>query len=258
MTSRAESALALLAAANPVPDRRVAALVGERWSDHVLAGIVAQPFPADSPTRRLGRRTRRLVLAAAVLALLSAPTYAIARNLIDGWLAGEPAPPSVVANFDSYAPQLGFRPDAARAVVVAEDGDVSLYATTNDRGSYCLAAGAPDGGVCIPPQHSSAPLIAGIMTNGDGRLLVTGRAADPDARAIRFTGPGGNVVTRTIGSSGFFVAAVPGRRSPCANGDWRPTFTALGSNGEEVRSATITLARGAPGGVCSADLGPHP
>lgn len=137
---------------------------------------------------------------------------------------------------------------------------------TNDRGTYCLATATPDGGVCVKPAHAAAPLIAGIMANDPGRggqeqrLLVAGRTDNPEARTIRFTDPDGNVVARPIGSSGFFVAVVPVQRSPCANGDWRTTFTALGGNGAHLLSATITVAYASPHapGVCSWPVGPHP
>lgn len=193
--------------------------------------------------------------------------YALAHELIDGWLRGEPAPSSVVANFESYTPQLGFRPDSGRAVLVAADGGVSLYATTNDRGSYCLAATAPDGGICVSPAAAAAPLIAGIMPDdpnrtGARRVIVAGRAANPSAQTIRFNGHDETVVTRLIGSSGFFVAVLPIQGSPCANGDWKTTFAALGANDEVVSTATITIAhagsvRGGPP-VCSWANGPHP
>jgi hypothetical protein len=252
------SALARLAAANPVPDRRVRALVPQRWSEEVLTTVVSEPVVA---TRRPSL-LRWLILAAAVLALLTAPTYAIARGLIDGWLSGEPAPPSVVENFESYTPQLGFQPDPGHAVLVAEDEDAGLYATTNDKGSFCLAAGAPDGGTCISPKSAQAPLIAGIMSDDPSRhrvserLLVAGRVDNAEARTIRFTDPDGNVFTRTIGSSGFFIAAVPMHGSPCPKGAWKPTFTALGAKGEELVRATITLVHAAAG-VCSWTP-PHP
>jgi hypothetical protein len=260
--STAESALKHLTAANPVPDQRVGELVPAQWSEQVLIRIRSEPIATT------GRRSRRrwLIVAVAVFALLIAPTYAIARELIDGWLSGEPAPQSVVKNFESYTPQLGFYPDPSRAVLVATDRDVSLYATTNDKGSFCLAiTGARDGGTCIAPASAQAPLIAGMVSGAPSgssvgeRLLIAGRVDNPEARTIRFTDPDGDVVTRAIGSSGFFIAAVPIHDSPCANGDWTPTFESLGANGEELVRATIVLARGGPGQapLCSWTT-PHP
>jgi hypothetical protein len=259
----ARDALGRLSAANPVPDLRVRVLVPESWSDQVLTSIVSQPVPVSGDQRR--HVWRRLVLLAVVVALLVAPTYAVARSLIDGWLGGEPAPPSAVANFDSYTPQLGFQPDSGRAVVVAKDGGVSLYATTNDQETYCLATATPDGGICVSPAHAAAPLVAGIMPDHparkgrEQRVLVAGRSDHPEARTIRFTDPEGNVVARAIGSSGFFIAAVPMEGSPCANGDWTTTVTALGAEDEELFSARITLAHASPQapGVCSWANGPH-
>ena len=70
------------------------------------------------------------------------PTTAVAATAT-GWLTGSPAPQSVVSDFGTYAPQLGFDPEPGRAVLVAQDGDVILYATTNKQGSYCLVTSAP-------------------------------------------------------------------------------------------------------------------
>ena len=264
MTSSPETALTRLSAANPVPERLVAALVPNACGEQLLQRIVSSPVPVAARPRRLPRRARRIVLAAALVALLAGPAYAVARSLIDGWLTGEPAPPSAVANFKSYTPELGFQPDSSRAVVVAQDGDVRLYATTNDRGSYCLAADAPDGGTCLAPAFASAPFVAGIMADdpsdaaAGARLLVAGRTDNLDADTIRFTDPVGRPIVRSIGSSGFFIAAVPMHGSPCTNGDWKPRFNVLDVNGEPLASATITLARAVGvGGVCSW-FPPHP
>jgi hypothetical protein len=256
-----------LVVANPVPADRVAALVSPAWSEATLAATLSAASAgrtAPAPRLRLGRRW--LVVGLAALALLALPAYAVARELIDGWLAGEPAPPSVATNFESYTPQLGFRPEPGRAVRVAVDRGVSLYATTNDRGTYCVATSTPDGGICVQPETAAAPLVAGLMPGDPARahlglVAVAGRAADPAARTIRFTDRAGDAVERPLGSSGFFIAVLPLRGSPCSHGDWRPAFEAVSEAGDVVATATITLVRqafsssGTPG--CTWANGPH-
>ncbi len=195
---------------------------------------------------RLASRPRLLVFAVLVLALLAGPAYAIGRA-VEGWVGGEPAPPSIVHNFGSYTPQLGFNPEPGKAVRVASDGSAALYATPNAQGSYCVATDTPDGGICIQPKVAAEPLIAGIMPNKT--LLVAGRVRDPSAVAIAFTDPDGATVTRRIGAGGFFLAALAatepkegGLPYPCKNGAWTTTFRAFGANGGELASARITLA----------------
>jgi hypothetical protein len=207
------------------------------------------------------------------------PTYAIGRAL-NGWLGGEPAPQSIIDNFRSYTPQLGFRPESGKAVRVAADGGFDLYATPNDRGSYCVATSTPDGGICIRRSVAEAPLIAGIMPGDPGRadarrtILIAGRVRHPGAMAITFTDPNGVMVTRPIGAGGFFLSAVPIAQPPsprapypCINGDWSPTFRALGPSGKELLTTRITLAsrptlssrpgRPSSGVVCGWANGPH-
>jgi hypothetical protein len=198
-------------------------------------------------------------------------TVAIGATLAarSGWLTGQPAPPPVVSDFDLYAPQLGFRPHSDRAVLVAEDADVSLYATTNDEGSYCLVASAPwkrpetlpDGGTCIPSAHAAAPLIAGLVgvsSKGETTTyLIAGRTAHASASTIWFTDPGGEPITRPVGASGFFIAKLTPDTRPCANGDWKPTFTVIGAGGEEVARATVTLGTAGSPGACGF-AAPHP
>lgn len=240
--------------------------LGER-KEHLLAEINREQ-PRFSFLRFLVPRRRRAALAL-VGALVVMGTAAAATT---SWLTGRPAPPAVVRDFETYKPQLGFHPDPGRAVLVAEDSNISLYATTNDEGSYCLVTSAPwkrpetlpDGGTCIPPAQSAAPLIAGLVglssprsEGGRWTFLIAGRTDNPQAHTIRFSDPSGEAIARTIGSSGFFVASVHTAESACANGDWKPTFVVFEANGEELRRATITLARAGLGGVC-AFAAPHP
>ena len=264
MTATVDPTTARVASANPVPDGEVRRIVPQQWSDDVLTRIVSHRVGAGTSRPRLARRTRLLVVAGLALALLAVPTYAIGRAVGDGWLRGEPAPQAVVDNFESYTPQLGFRPDSRNAVVVARDAGFDLYATPNDRGSYCVATQTPDGGICIDPTVAAEPLIAGLMTAWpDSRTLVGGRVAHPAADTVTFTDPDGAAVTRSIGSSGFFLVALPAagptsreRPYPCKNGDWTPTFRALSAAGDELVTARITLAN-ARGEVCQWANGPH-
>jgi hypothetical protein len=151
-------------------------------------------------------------------------------------------------------------------VLVAEDAEISLYATTNDEGSYCLVVSAPwkrpatlpDGGTCIPPAQAAAPLIAGLVgassptsERGQWTLVIAGRTDEREARTIAFVDPNGETMTRPIGSSGFFVASVHMAEAPCAGGDWKPTFVAAGKDGQELARATITLGSARSGDVCT-------
>jgi hypothetical protein len=220
--------------------------------EHLL-GEVARPQRRVPPRRR--------VALAVLVALVAIGTATAATTT---WLRGSPAPPAVVSDFGSYTPQLGFHPDPGRAVLVAEDGDVSLYATTNAEGSYCLVTSAPwkrpetlpDGGTCIPPAQAAAPLVVGLVGASPDSIVIAGRTASRGARAVRFTDSVGDPVTRPIGSSGFFVAYLHISGTPCANGDWTPTFAVLAATGRELAHAKVELARAAKPGVC-VEPGPH-
>jgi hypothetical protein len=209
-----------------------------------------------------------VLVAVVALALLAVPSFGVARDVID-WVRGEPAPQSVVDEFGTYAPQLGYQPDSGGAVLVAVDeGDVRLYSTKNDKGSYCLLLRAPgrpsgDGGTCIQPKWAAEPLIAGTLGSAAGdddssTQFIGGRSDHPAARSIRFTDPEGRTISRPIGFDGFFVASVRVPWSVCGAGDWRPTFIVLDANGDEVARAPITLLFSYPSkGVCGS-VPPHP
>ena len=239
-------------------------------TEHLVAEIarVQQGRPPFFFLPGLVRPRRRIAALAVVVGLLVIGTAVAATT---SWLTGSPAPKSVVSDFGSYTPQLGFNPYPGGAVLVAEDSDVSLYATTNKQGSYCLLAGAPwkrpgklgEGGTCVAPAQAAAPLIAGVLgasssqSGNEQTYLIAGRTAEPEARTIRFTDPNGDPITRAIGFSGFFIAAVHTAGSACANGDWNSTFSVLGPNGKERTRATITLARSSSPGVCGFAVTPH-
>lgn len=190
----------------------------------------------------------RFAVGAAVLALSGViAALAIAGT---GWLTGAPASPAVVTDFQNYTPQLGFHPDPGKAVLVAEDGQVKLYATTDREGTYCLDVVAPwkpatvlDGGTCVPKPIAAGPFIAGPVgagpvTEQGMTVVVAGRIDDPRARSVEFRGPDGKPVTRPVESSGFFLAALT-TSAPCANGDWSSTFTALDSDGSAVAQTPV-------------------
>ena len=228
---------------------------------HLLAEIAADARTGRPSRVRLASRRARLLAATAAVAVLAlAAGLAVAGT---GWLLGAPAPESVVENFGSYRPELCFHPDSNRALLVARDGDVTLYATTNAEGTYCFTAGAPwkpvtrvaDGGTCVPPELASAPFVAGIAgaapgADGGQTFVVWGRVDLPAARTIRFTAPDGRPLSREVGHDGFFVARVETPGSACPGGDWRPTFTAVGAGTDELGRASITLARGSGSGAC--------
>lgn len=215
----------------------------------LLERVLASPRAGKNP-RRL-RRSAKFTLVAAVFGVGAAiASLAIAGT---GWLTGEPAPPPVVTNFQSYTPQLGFHPDPGSAVLVASDGQVKLYATTDREGTYCLDVTSPwkpattlDGGSCVPQATAAAQFIAGIASGGPRSdqglpLVVAGRVVDPEARSVQFTLPDGNSVTQPLGSSGFFVASVT-VPALCANGGWSSKFTALDADGNAVAGTrTLTL-----------------
>lgn len=216
----------------------------------LLERVLASPRAEETPRRHLRRSAKFALVAAAFGVSAAIASLAIAGT---GWLTGEPAPPPVVTNFQSYTPQLGFHPDPGSAVLVARDDQVRLYATTNREGTYCLDVTSPwkpattrDGGTCVPQATASAKFIAGIASGGPltGQglpLVVAGRIVDPAARSVQFTLPDGDTLTRPLGSSGFFVASVT-VPALCANDGWRTTFTALDADGDAVaRTATLSL-----------------
>jgi hypothetical protein len=196
------------------------------------------------------RRRRRLIVFAVIVVTGAATGLSIAAN---GWLTGEPAPAPVVSDFKAYTPQLGFHPDPGKAVFVAQDGAIKLYATTNREGTYCLVVDEPwkppsanDGGTCVPKTFVGPPLTAGVIGGAPGTWVVAGRVVDRDARTILFSGPDGTPIERTIGSSGFYVAAVKSGDPFCPARDWSPTFVAYSADGRRLLESKIWLVRTAP------------
>jgi hypothetical protein len=193
---------------------------------------------------------RLLVLFAAVAAIVTAVAAAAT------WLTGEPAPPSVVSDFNSYSPQLGFHPQPGKAVLVASDDDVSLYATLNDEGSYCVIVSEPwkrpgtlgDGGSCVPPEQASSALTAWLIgesapgADGKRTFVFAGRVADERAHMIRVVAPGAAALERSTGQGGFFVAAMHMRR-PCSGDNPTANVTALSQDGSELAAKAVALGR---------------
>jgi len=211
--------------------------------------------------RRISARRRRVAAFAAALAagaLVSGLSIAGT-----GWLTGEPAPKPVVQDFKAYTPQLGFHPEPGKAVFVAEDGAVSLYATTNREGTYCIVVDDPwkpatagDGGSCVSKASAAKPIaawfvgISAASKDAEATFVVAGRVARQEARTIRFRDPNGTLIERPIGATGFFVAALRGKVPipvvtpngvTCPNNGWKPTFVALASEGEPLLESTIPL-----------------
>jgi hypothetical protein len=236
-----------LAAANPVPDGAVAAFVEHTWRDEMLAAITREPVRKRADRTATARRT--LVLALAVVVLGAVPTFAVGRGIV-GWLGGEPAPREIVTNLESYTPQLGFDPEPEKTVLVASDGPVHLYVTSNRQGTYCFVVSTRlDGGTCMPASIANAPIVAGFV-GGDGEhrtkgLVVIGRVRDPRAQSVRFDAPDGTRVVRNIGLGGFFVAVAPAESpiAACDDRGWSPTFSFYGPLGDEIASATIEIAK---------------
>lgn len=268
MISSGRKAFARLSGADPLPRGPQASSAPPEWRAELLARVAAEPPPSARARRRARRRTRLVLVVVAAVALLAVPSYGVARDVID-WVRGEPAPQSVVDEFGTYAPQLGYRPDAGGAVLVAVDeGDVRLYSTKNDKGSYCLLLRAPgrpsgDGGTCVQPKWAAEPLIAGMLgsaasADDSWTQFIGGRSDHPAARSIRFTDPEGRTISRPIGFDGFFVASVRVPSSACGAGDWRPTFVVLDEAGDEVARAAITLLFSYPAQRVCSFVPPHP
>jgi hypothetical protein len=196
--------------------------------------------------------SRRLWFASVALAvgLLVIGTAVAATT---GWLTGDPAPSSVVADFGTYTPELGFHPNPGSSVLVAEAGESQLYATTNAEGSYCVVASAPwkrpsqnpDGGTCVGGKTAARPIVAGIVGSSGTdstntlTLLVAGRISVAAAASVNITLPDGTTRNVTLGSSGFFLMAF--ETQACAGGDWLARLVALDAQGRHLAQSTIML-----------------
>jgi hypothetical protein len=214
--------------------------------------------------RRIVARRRRLLIgvAAGAVAVVTA-SFALAATQA-GWLTGEPAPPPVVEGFRQYTPQLGFHPKAGAAQFVAQDGPIKLYATANREGGICYLvdepwkpANAGDGGTCASREQASVPISAGWLGGSPDVLVIAGRVADGEARAVSFSTLAGDPVVRPLAAGGFYVAQLgwPGR---CPAVDWNPLFTALDADGNTLAQARIMLLDTDPRKhVCGGTVTPH-
>jgi hypothetical protein len=196
---------------------------------------------------RQRRSSRRRVVAVGVVALVAIIALTGVATGGVGWLTGTPAPHSVIADFGTYTPQLGFHPDPGSAVLVASDGDSHLYATTNAEGSYCIAVSTPwrnlgrepDGGTCVSKATAEKPIVAGLPSGTADTSVLAGRVAVAGAVSVRVTLPDGDSRTIPLGTSGFFISNVQGK--PCQYGDWSPQLVALNAAGNPVAASTIPL-----------------
>lgn len=259
MMSRRQRAFVRLAAANPVPDRRLHEVGDQLSSEAVLRRILGEPVGSTSPRPFLTPRRRLIAIALAIAVLVALPSYAIGRSVV-GWVLGDAAPPQVVADFGKYTPQLGFNPDPGEATLVARDGDLRLYVTTNRQGTYCfIVSSRLDGGSCVSAAVAATPIVAGFAGTApprpgeESRFAVVGRIQRGRPDRVSFTTPRGDLVTKSIGLGGFFIAGIPvaGLMEACAQGDWTPTFEFLDANGELISAEAITIADSPGRGVCS-------
>jgi hypothetical protein len=216
----------------------------------------------EAAVRRARRRRRRVALAIVSVGIIAAAGTGLAVAATD-WIVGDPAPPAAVSDFGGYATQLGFHPKPGEAVVVASDNEVTLFATGNREGTYCIAVSAPwkrveslpDGGTCVSNSRAAAPFIVGVVgaspwrVGERGTVLVAGRIRDSRGAEIRFTDVAGHEIARPVGSSGFFVASVL-MAHPCDRGDWTTTFIATSSAGDVVGRWPVVLAHEPRQGVC--------
>lgn len=228
-----------------------------------ILGLRAELRSAASRRVASARRRRRLIALTVLVVAGVGTSLAIAANR----LFGGPAPPSVVSNFKAYTPQLGFHPEPGKAVFVAQDGKIKLYATTNREGTYCLVvdepwkpASANDGGVCGPKAEARKPITVGTLggtamsPDWSATYVLGGRVDASGAESLRFTDPQGVTVETPVGYGGFYVVAVHGRfrleasrpdQKPqdCPQRDWEPVFEALDANGRVIVRSRILLAR---------------
>jgi hypothetical protein len=224
----------------------------------------------DAAVRRIAARRRRvrlsLVAAVLVLAAIGAGITVAATD----WPLGEPAPPEVVSDFQSYTPQLGFNPLARGARLVAQADGIALYATTTRQGTYCTVVATPwrgdktmgDGGTCASREDAAEPIAAGVrdlspIEDGRATAAIAGHVLNRRATAVRFTTPHSEEIERQIGAKGFFVAGV--NIEFCPEDGWTATFTALDSNGNELARARILLVAVPANlrGGCGYPVGPH-
>jgi hypothetical protein len=201
----------------------------------------------------------RLVALVAIVAAAIGSGVAAAKQ----WLLGQPAPASVVADFNAYTTQLEFHPNAGKAVFAAEDGVYKLYATTNREGTYCIVvdepwkhANAGDGGTCMTKRDAGFPITAGVVGASSGVQVVAGRLAVDGARTVRFTDSTGSRIERPVGVGGFFIAGVH-HEAACPKKDWEPAVIAVDSEGNELASSRIVLEEALNGYSCGSATAPH-
>lgn len=210
-----------------------------------IAAFRAELRSAAERGQRASRR-RRLLLAAAAAAVALVGVTGVATGAV-GWLIGSPAPSSVIADFGTYSPELGFHVQPGKAVQVASDGPDALYATPTAEGSYCIVLSTPrsrppesmGGGYCIGKSTADQPIVAGLFPAGPDLLLLLGRISVSGATSAEVELPDGTTRTIPLQSSGFFLSAIESKA--CQNGAWSPQLLALNAEGKTVAASTIPL-----------------
>jgi hypothetical protein len=144
MTTR-QSTLDRLSAANPVPERNVAAVVPATWREGLLAQIVSEPVESGSPRPRprSRRRLATIAVAAALAGAVGAPAFGLGRTIVD-FFAAERASDNVrlrFAEMDAAAPGdgSGVIASEARRVYVfrTASGEHVLSLAPTDNESFC-------------------------------------------------------------------------------------------------------------------------
>ena len=234
-----------LAAANPVRDRDALAAIPIAAREEVLRRALA----AD-PERPRQRNRRRSYIVAVAVVLVSVPSYAIAAGVAERFRA-QPAPPSVVDEFETYTPQLGFNPRPDAASLVARDRGVALYVTPNAQGTWCyIVSTRNDGGTCVHEKVARSRVAAGLAGSAPDssskrtNFVLVGRIRDAAARSVTFTAPDGTEHVGRVGASGYFVAVVDAGPVDawCTRG-WSPLLTFADAEGGVLLSSTFEFTR---------------
>jgi hypothetical protein len=210
------------------------------------------------------RRSRTLAVVALVGALIVSGVALAATQL------GSPAPPQVTADFGGYATGLGFHPEPGKAVLVAQDSAISLYATANAEGTACVTITAPwktgpdhdDGGTCIRQADETKPILAGFVggdtpASGPPLFVIAGRVLVAGAASVSFSTAHGTPISAPLGPGGYFVTTVDSMGCDASSDVWKPVFRALDASGSTRASTAIVLAESANPTTCGWPLGLH-
>ena len=199
------------------------------------------------------QRRRRGVLVACVAVTLASITVTAVSLAAAGWLAGSPAPKTVVSDFRSYPIQLGLHPEPGKAVLVARSGPYRMYATPDREGGYCVVtskpwarpAVLPDGGGCLTRSEAAVPFTFTFPGGKDlphhGILeVVGGRVRDRRVREVQFTDPAHRLVTLPIQHSGFFIGSFTVTPFICRLAGYHLTARALDAHHTTLHQLHVT------------------